>query len=289
MKPPGVAVAPRERPKLLRLVERRMPADAAAVRAALCEVRRRSWAARMAELARAAGRVWVRAADARTAAAAITDHEPSDAALLAALDAAVAKRLRGAGDDPGAALAAVAAELVDAGSSLSVEQHAVLAREIAAAHALDAAEAARFAEAVEREERRKRQAAREAANLARTRRREEVQRLRAWEKSLVGAEELPRLLGCTEREARNWVSAGLVPVARRIPVRGRAGERLQFDPAEVARLRAAVAGWRDAERRARAPQRRTSRAVRRRAAPMPPWRGRRRSTATPRISPPRAP
>ena len=103
-----------------------MPADAAAVRAALCEVRRRSWAARMAELARAAaGRVWVRAADARTAAATITDHEPSDAALLSALDAAVAKRLRGVGDDPGVALAAVVADLVDAGSPLSVEQHAV--------------------------------------------------------------------------------------------------------------------------------------------------------------------
>jgi ATP-dependent RNA helicase SUPV3L1/SUV3 len=247
----GLAVAPRERPKLLRLAERRMPAGAAAVRAALCEVRRRSWAARMAELARAAaGRVWVRAADARTAAATITDHEPSDAALLSALDAAVEKRLRGAGEDPGVALAAVVADLVDAGSPLSVEQHASLAREIAAAHGLDATEAARFAEAAEGEERRKRQAAREAAKLARTRRREEVQRLRAWEKSLVGAEELPRLLGCTEREARNWVTAGLVPVARRLSMRGREGERLQFDPAEVARLRGAVASWRDAGGRA---------------------------------------
>ncbi|MBD0273426.1 MAG: RNA helicase, partial [Acetobacteraceae bacterium] len=58
----AVRVSARERPKLLRLVERRMPADAAAVRAALCEVRRRFWAARLVELAHGAGRAWVRAA-----------------------------------------------------------------------------------------------------------------------------------------------------------------------------------------------------------------------------------
>jgi ATP-dependent RNA helicase SUPV3L1/SUV3 len=193
----GVQVAPRERPKLLRLVEGRMPADAAAVRAALCEVRRRGWAARLAELARGAGRVWVRAADAKTAAEAVADPEPTDAAPLAPLDAAVAKRLRGAGDGAEAALAAVSADLADAGAALSAEQHARLVREVAAAHGLDAAAAAGFAEAAEREDRRKRQTAREAAQAARARRREEVQRLRAWEKSLVEADDLPRLLGCS--------------------------------------------------------------------------------------------
>ena len=247
----AVLVAPRERPKLLRLVERRMPADAAAVRAALCEVRRRGWAVRLAELAHGAGRVWVRPADARIAAASIADPEPAETALFAALDAVVAKRLRGAGDGPDAALSAVAADLADGGAPLSVEQHASLAREMAAAHGLDAAAAEGFAEAAEREERRRRQAAREAAETARARRREEVQRLRAWEKSLVEADELPRLLGCTDREARTWLRAGLVPAARRIPGRGREGERLQFDPAELARLRAEVPGWREAERRAR--------------------------------------
>ncbi len=247
----AVRVAPRERPKLLRLVERRMPADAAAVRAALCEVRRRGWAARLADLAHGAGRVWVRAADARTAASAIVDPEPADAALLAALDAAVAKRLRAAGDGPDAALAAVAADLADAGVAPSAEQHALLAREVAAAHGLDAAAAARFTEAAEREDRRGRQAAREATQAARARRREEVQRLRAWEKSLAEADDLPRLLGCTDGEARRWTRAGLIPVARRVPGRGRDGGRLQFDPAELARLRAETAGWREAERQAR--------------------------------------
>ncbi len=248
----GVEVAPRERPKLLRLVERRMPADAAAVRAALCEVRRRGWAARMADLAHGAGRVWVRAADARSAAASVADPEPTEAALLSALDAVVAKRLRGVGDGGAeAALAALASDLADAGGALSAEQHTSLAREIAAAHGLDAADAARFVDAAEREERRRRQAVREAAQAARARRREEVQRLRAWEKSLVEIDDLPRLLGCTDREARNWTRAGLIPVARRVPGRGRGGERLQFDPAEVSRLRAEIGAWRDAERRAR--------------------------------------
>jgi ATP-dependent RNA helicase SUPV3L1/SUV3 len=247
----AVRVSPRERPKLLRLVERRMPADAAAVRAALCEVRRRVWAAWLVEAAHSAGRVWVRPADAKAAAAAITDPEPTDATLFAALDAAAAKRLRAAGDGPDATLAAVASDLADAGVSLSVGQHASLAREAAAAHGLDAAAAAGFAEASEREEARRRAAAREAAQAARERRREEFQRLRAWERSLVEADDLPRLLGCTEREARNWIRAGLVPAARRVPGRGREGERLQFDPAEIARLRAETAGWREADRRAR--------------------------------------
>ena len=248
----GVAVAARERAKLLRLVERRLPADAAAVRAALCEVRRRGWAARLIAEAQGVGRVWVRADDARSAAASIADPEPSDAALLAALHSAVARRFRVAGGEPEAALAAVAAELADAGIPLSAEQHGMLAREVAAAHGLDAGAARRFAEAAEREEERRRRAAREAAQAARARRREEVQRLRAWEKSLVEADDLPRLLGCTEREARRWVEAGLIPAARRVGGgRGRGGERVQFDPAQVAGLRSEVAGWREAERRAR--------------------------------------
>ncbi len=252
----AVPVAPRERPRLLRLVERRMPADAAAVRAALCEIRRRGWAALMLGMARDAGRPWVRPADAKAAAAAVSDPEPTDAALLSALDAAVARRLRGTGDgDPGAALAAVAADLLEAGAALSPGQTGALAREVAAAHGLGGAEAAAFADAAEREGKLRRDAAREAAEAARARRREEVRRLRAWEKGLVEEDDLPRLLGCTDREARGWVRAGLVPVARRVPARGRGGERLQFDPAELARLRGEVPGWRGAaeeERRARA-------------------------------------
>lgn len=227
-----------------------MPADAAAVRAALCDVRRRGWAAAMMEMARAAGRVWVRHGDARAAAAGLADPDATEAALLAALDAAVRRRLRRAGDgEAGAALAAVADGLSEDGGALSAEQSGALAREIAAAHGLDGDAAVAFAAAAEREQRRKRDAAREAAAAARARRREEVQRLRAWEKSLVEEGDLPRLLACTEAEARRWAKAGLVPAARRVPGRGRGGERSQFDPAEVARLRGEVPGWREAEQR----------------------------------------
>jgi ATP-dependent RNA helicase SUPV3L1/SUV3 len=248
----GLLVADRERPKLVRLVERRMPADAAAVGAALCEVRRKGWSARMMELARGAWRIWVRPAEARGAAAAITDPEPADAVLLAALDRSVGDRLRLLGDGrPEAALATVAAELEEAGSLLSAGQSGALAREVAAAHGMAIADAAAFAAAAEREGKRRRDAAREAAETARGRRREEVQRLRAWETSLVGPGDLPRLLGCTDREAQGWLKAGLVPVSRRVAGGARGGERLEFDPAELARLRPGVAGWRDAERRGR--------------------------------------
>lgn len=246
----GVAVSPRERPKLLRLVERRMPADPDSVREALCEVRRRAWSARMMELARGAWRVWVQPADARAAAATIADPEAPDRALLDALDAAVGRRLRLAGEgDPRKALAALLADLVEAGSSLSAEQSGALAREVAAAYGMAPTDAAAFADAAEREQRRLRQAAREAAEVARARRREEVQRLREWEKSLVEEGDLPRLLGCTEREARGWIKAGLVPVARRVS--GRGVELRQFDPAELKRLRPDIAAWRETERRAR--------------------------------------
>ncbi|RYJ03680.1 MAG: hypothetical protein EON47_03225, partial [Acetobacteraceae bacterium] len=133
----GIPVDPREMPGLIRRVERRMPADAETVRAALIEVRRRGWVARMNDLANRAGRIWVRRNEAETAAGTITLLDPDDATLLAALDTAVAARLRGLGPTPAAALEGIAAELLEAGGgALSADRHAALAREAAAAFGL---------------------------------------------------------------------------------------------------------------------------------------------------------
>ncbi|WP_338045131.1 helicase-related protein [Paracraurococcus ruber] len=248
----GLAVEAKEMPALIRRVERRMPADAAAVRAALIEVRRRGWIARLSDLANRAGRAWVRRADCETAAGTVTEILPGEEALLAALDAALANRFRALGPTPEAALEAVVAELTEAGQgagALSPDRHAQLAREVAAAFGLAGDASLPFLEEVGKQETRRRREVREAETAARAKRREEVARLRAWEKSLVEFRELPALLGAGEREALRWIAAGLIPVARRIPQRnGR--EKWEFDPADIAPLRAAVPQWREADKAA---------------------------------------
>jgi len=252
----GFDVQPREMPALVRLVERRMPADAGVIRQELCEVRRRAWTARLNDLANRAGRLWVRRADSAAAAAAVTDPEARDATLLAALEEVLAARFRAAGPTPEAALEAILAELADAESApLPADRHAMLAREIATAHGLDADSARRFIETSARAEDRRRQEHRAAQAAARARRREEVQRLREWERSLVDFRAVPELLGCSTKEALRWVGAGLVPVARRVPVhgkgKGKGQERWEFDPAELVKLRGEIADWREAERDSR--------------------------------------
>ncbi|MFT8244167.1 helicase-related protein [Roseomonas sp. BN140053] len=244
----GLRVETREMPQLERLVARRMPADRDAVAAALTELRRRGWIARLNDLANRAGQLWVRRADAEAAVATVTDPEASEADLLDALDRAMASRLRGAGNTPQAALDAVAADVADnKGGGLSAERHYDLARAVAAAHGLAGDAATRFLDAAVEAEDRRRREQRAAEKAAREVRREEVSRLRAWEKSLVGIEAIPALLQCSEKEALRWAGAGILPVARRIP--GRGGRELwQFDPAEIAPLRAETAAWREAER-----------------------------------------
>ncbi|MBI0539048.1 RNA helicase [Roseomonas sp. KE2513] len=258
----GLAVAPAEMPGLLRIVARHLPADGGAVRRALCELRRRGWATRIEERAREAGRLWITPADARAAAASVDDPEPAEEALLAAADRVVSERLREAGTSAEAVLEAVMAELADYGRQLRPEPLGELALLVAEAQGLDPDAADRLrARAVRTEERRRREV-NEAARLARERRREEVRRLRDWERGLVEIDDLSRLLDCSPKEAQRWVSAGLVPVARRIASgRGGKGERRQFDPDVVASLRPDVLHWRNADRDAglggaRGPERR---------------------------------
>ncbi|HWX49584.1 MAG TPA: helicase-related protein [Roseomonas sp.] len=244
----GLRVEPREMPQLIRRVARRLPADAAAVREALVEVRRKYWAKAAMDMASRAGQPWVRRADAEAAAASLDDPEADERTLRTALDEAVATRLRGTAATPEATLEILAGEQLESGKPLSGERHAALAQAVAAAHGLNAAEASRFVIATGRVEERRRQDLRAAEKAAREKRREEVSRLREWERGLVGIEALPALLHASEREVLRWVGAGLVPVARRLrgPKGGR--ERWEFDPAEVAPLRREVFTWREAER-----------------------------------------
>ncbi|MCQ4162032.1 RNA helicase [Roseomonas sp. GC11] len=244
----GLRVEPREMPQLTRLVARRLPADRAAVAEALCQVRRKGWASAAMAMANRAGEVWVRRSEAEAAAASLADPEASEADLRRALDAAVEARLRNAAPRPGAALEAVEAEIADiSGAPLSAERHAALALAVARAHGLDPVETDRFARAAAHVEERRRQDIRAAEKAAREKRREEVARLRAWEKSLIGLEGIPPLLRCSEREALRWAGSGLLPVARRIP--GRGGREIwQFDPAEITALRRFLPEWRAAER-----------------------------------------
>ena len=235
-------------PQLIRRVARRLPADAAAVREALVEVRRKYWAKAAMDLANRAGQPWVRRADAEAAAESLNDPEAGERALRAALDEAVAARLRGTAATPEATLEIVAGELLESGKPLSGERHAALAQAVAAAHGLNAAQASDFVLATGRVEERRRQDLRAAEKAAREKRREEVTRLREWERGLVGVEALPALLHASEREVLRWVGAGLVPVARRLrgPKGGR--ERWEFDPAEVAALKREAFAWREAEK-----------------------------------------
>jgi ATP-dependent RNA helicase SUPV3L1/SUV3 len=244
----GLRVESREMPQLMRLVARRMPADRDAVADALCQVRRKAWTGRLLDVANRFGENWVRRADAEAAAATIRDPEPDEDTLRAALREVVATRLRAAGPTAELALDAVAAELLDAtGHSLPADRHATLAQQVAAAHGLEGAVAATFVAKAIRTEGRRRDELRSAEQTARAKRREEVTRLRAWEKSLVGIEGIPALLDCSPREALRWAGSGLLPVARR--QRDKNGrERWEFDPAEIAPLRREAVSWREAER-----------------------------------------
>ncbi|WP_428378125.1 helicase-related protein [Lichenicoccus sp.] len=238
----GFAVQSRELPRLIRLVARRLPPGSAlsgehhasreTVRAALCEVRRKGWASRLIDRSQRGSRLWVTRADAQLAAELIDDPDADDAALAAALEPILATRYRATADSPEAALELVAAELFDgAGRVLSPQQHAMLAREIAEAFGGDQA----FAEAATRTEQQRR-AEREAVEAAaRRRRRTELQRLRDWERSLVGFADVPALLGIDRGTALRLVAENRLPVARRVTRDG--VEHWEFDPAELARLR----------------------------------------------------
>ncbi len=245
----GLPFTAKELPSLIREVARALPATDATVATALLKLRRRGYVGRLADLASRAGIAWARREDVRAAAETVGSIDACDDTLRAALDAALFSRLRDAGRTPEAALDALTAEIAETGGALTPPRLHELATAIAIAHAhpdpAGFANAARVAEESRRSERRSAEVA------ARTSKREEIRRLRAWEQSLVPFQPVPDLLGCTAKEALRWVAAGLIPVARRLP--GKSGERWEFDPAELAPLRAEVPLWRTRETTPAAP------------------------------------
>lgn len=240
----GFEVDPREMPQLVRLVARRLPADRHGVGEALCEVRRKTWAGRMLDLANRVGRNWIGREDARAAAALITTPEPDDDALRGALDQVVYARLRDAGATPQIVLDSLAAEVAEtSGALMAAERFDDLARQVAQAWSLYGDASAAFVNAATQMHAQRRRETREAGQEARLRRREEVARLREWERSLVPFRAVPELLGCSKGEGLRWVGAGRIPVARKVAERN-GGERWDFDPAALVDLRAQVAVWR---------------------------------------------
>jgi ATP-dependent RNA helicase SUPV3L1/SUV3 len=242
----GLEVTAGEVPRLLRQLGGRSDVSEAALRRALFDVRRRAWRERLAVLARRAEALPVSAADLDLAVTAVEELSAGDAELMAALREVVLVRLGGYGT-PATALDAALGDLPKGPSGeVSLEAVEHCAGLVAEAFALLPADAAAFARRAVETERRRRGERRAAARMARETRAEEEGRLKAWEASLVPAEAVPALLGCTREEAERWIRAGLVPVARRVVVRrsGRAMREAEFDPAALERLRQAVPGWR---------------------------------------------
>jgi ATP-dependent RNA helicase SUPV3L1/SUV3 len=245
----GLAVAPHELRPLLKALGGCPPASNKALRAALLGIRRRAWRDRIAVLAKRAEALPARPDDLDAAVAGIADLEAGDAALLNALREAVLARLAGYGA-PDTALAAALEDLPKGTSgqpTLEAVEHC--GRFVAEAFALPGADAAAFARRAAEAERRRRGERRAAARAARETRAEEERRLKAWEASLVGADAVPGLLGCTREEAERWIRAGRVPVARRVEVRrgARTVREPEFDPAALEALRGSVQGWREAD------------------------------------------
>ena len=246
----GFAVQSRELPRLIRLVARRLPpgsplagehhSSRETVRAALCEVRRKGWASRLIDRAQRGSRLWIGRADAQLAAELISDPDAGDDALGAALEPILATRYRATADTPEAALELIVADLFDAaGRVLSPSQHAMLAREIADAFGSDPGAALDFTEAATRSELQRRTEREAVEAAARRRRREELQRLRDWERSLVAFAEVPALLDLDRAGALRLVAENRLPVARRVTRDG--VEHWEFDPADLKRLREQLA------------------------------------------------
>ena len=242
---PGLAVEAGEAATLL-LALGAAPAPAA-VRAALLGLRRAGWPRRMGLLATSVPGLPWRRVDQEQAAAALDDPAADDAGLMAALEAAVAARLRAAGT-PEAALAQAMADLAGRlGKEPAMDEVADCAACVAGAFALP--DAAGFVTRIAAAERARRRELRAAERAAREARAAEEARQAAWERSLVAAEAIPALLGCTEAEASRWIRAGLIQPARRVTRRhgGKSVRHSEFDPEALAALRPELAGWRAAD------------------------------------------
>ncbi|GBQ69793.1 RNA helicase [Ameyamaea chiangmaiensis NBRC 103196] len=241
----GLVIETRELPRLVRRVARSLTPgedtiDQTRFVEALCHVRRKGWVSRMMDLTRRSGDVWTSRADMEQAAETIAAPEPDDATLLATVAPITAERLATLAPTPAQTLDIVRADLLDTGRILSASQTAALARTIAAAFgtADDGFAERAHAEASQRAETDAR-----IEQTSRARRREEEERLRAWERSLVEFRDVPRILHCSPREALRWIAENRLPVARRLP-NADGTELWQFDPVELKALRGRLSEWR---------------------------------------------
>ncbi|WP_249110353.1 helicase-related protein [Neokomagataea anthophila] len=240
----SLAITPKERPNLLRQASRRLDAEnnlsADALLEALCVVRRKNWASQLMNTARRAGEVWVTKADTQDAVAGVTDPRADADTLRQALNDTLMVRWQEMGDTPRQVLEDVRADLTDTGLILSARQFDTLSRSIA--HAFGSVDLGFEDDLRLAEERR----AREQADIearAEERRALEMSRLRAWEESLVGFDELPAILHCSRREALRWVAENRLPIARR-ETRNDGIELFFFDPIELKKLRGKLPEWR---------------------------------------------
>lgn len=254
----GLEPSAKEMPRALRLVARALsPGDDkitdAAWRDILCTVRRKSWASRMMHLARQAHEPWISKEDMIEAAGRIDHPEAGDALLRHHLDVVIADRFREISHVPGDVFAAVKADLSDSGQFLSGQQVDHLARRIAEIFGVK--DFAFESELIAQEQA---QAAREEEirRKAAQRQEREIEKLRRWEASLVGFDQIPALLHCSRQEALRWVAENRLPIARRT-TQSDGVERFEFDPDMLRKLRHQLGRWRsrqdDATRRPDAP------------------------------------
>jgi len=254
----GLEPSAKETPRALRLVARALsPGEDkitdAAWRDILCTIRRKSWASRMMYLARQAHEPWISKEDMIEAAGRIDHPEAGDELLRHHLDIVIADRFREISHVPGDVFAAVKADLSDSGQFLSGQQVDHLARRIA--EIFGVRDFAFESELIAQEQA---QAAREAEirRKAAQRQEREIEKLRRWEASLVGFDQVPALLHCSRQEALRWVAENRLPIARRT-TQSDGVERFEFDPDMLLKLRHQLGRWRsrqdDATRRPDAP------------------------------------
>ncbi|WP_408740326.1 helicase-related protein [Acetobacter sp. AN02] len=242
----GIDIAPAEESALLRRIARSLTPGATDIPettflTVLCAVRRKRWTSRLMDLTRREGRIWLTRDILEQTAAAITDPRANDQDLLGALVLVMREHFRTMGGTADRALENIRADLLDTGRVLSPAQTATLARDVAGAFSLQDASA--FASAAESRETRRETEEADIEREGRRRRRDEVSRLRDWEKSLVPFRDVPGLLHCSRREALRWVAENRLPVARK-QRREDGVEVWEFDPAELMALRAKLPEWR---------------------------------------------
>jgi ATP-dependent RNA helicase SUPV3L1/SUV3 len=242
----GQEVDPKEESPLLRRIARALLPGEREISediflSQLCAVRKKRWVSRLMDLTRRDGRIWITREDMEEAASSITDPRADDRTLLSALELPLLTRLKAMGKTPQIALESVRADLLDTGRVLSPGQSARLAEAIA--DAFDVADRSSFINAIhDRETQREAQTA-DIERTARSRRRDEIARLREWEQTLVPFREVPKLLQCSQKEAFRWIAENRLPVARK--QRRKDGLELwEFDPTELIALRQKLPEWR---------------------------------------------